>query len=438
MIRKGTVIFLAAAFFLSLFLPFQPAQAADEVVYVVPLEKEVERGLASFLDRAITDAEEAGADAIIFDINTPGGAVNAAHEIAKTLRETELRTVAFVNDDAISAGAFIALYAQEIYMTPDGKMGAAAVIDAAGNMADEKARSSWFTAMTNAAQSKEGRDVQIAQAMVDETIDLPEFNAPEGRLLTLTDEQAAEAGYSDGTVNDLEGVLSKIGMENAEVRSIEPSFLENVARFITNPIIVPILLSIASIGLIVELYSPGFGVAGIMGLSAMMMFFFGHLVAGLAGFEVLILFLIGVALIIAEFFVPGGILGILGLTAIVASILLSGDSVVYMGIALSIALLVAVIGMVVMVKFLGKNLHVLKRIILSDSTNTESGYVSNVNRLELIGKTGVTRTPLRPSGTIVIDDERIDAVTEGGYIDKEKQVKVVKVEGSRIVVREAE
>ncbi|MDG5470856.1 nodulation protein NfeD [Jeotgalibacillus sp. ET6] len=438
MIRKGTVIFLAAAFFLSLFLPFQPAQAADEVVYVVPLEKEVERGLASFLDRAITDAEEAGADAIIFDINTPGGAVNAAQEIARTLRETELKTVAFVNDDAISAGAFIALYAQEIYMTPDGKMGAAAVIDAAGNMADEKARSSWFSSMTNAAQSKEGRDVQIAQAMVDETIDLPEYNAPEGRLLTLTDEQALEAGYSNGTVNDLEGVLSKIGLENAEVRSIEPSFLENVARFITNPIIVPILLSIASIGLVVELYSPGFGVAGIMGLSAMMMFFFGHLVAGLAGFEVLILFLIGIALIIAEFFVPGGILGILGLTAIVASILLSGDSVVYMGIALSIALLVAVIGMVVMVKFLGKNLHVLKRIILSDSTNTESGYVSNVNRLELIGKTGVTRTPLRPSGTIVIDDERIDAVTEGGYIDKEKQVKVVKVEGSRIVVREAE
>ncbi|KIL46042.1 NfeD family protein [Jeotgalibacillus campisalis] len=437
MIRKGTVIFLAIAFLFSLVLPFHSAQAADEVVYVVPLEKEVERGLASFLERAINEAEEADADAIIFDINTPGGAVNAAEEIGKTFRDTDLRTVAFVNDNAISAGAFIALYAEEIYMTPDGKMGAAAVIDAAGNMADEKARSSWFSAMTNAAESA-GRDVEIAQAMVDESIDLPKYNAPAGKLLTLTDSQAEEAGYSNATVGDLEGVLSEIGLENAEIRSIEPSFLENVARFITNPIIVPILLSIASIGLIVELYSPGFGVAGIMGLSAMMMFFFGHLVAGLAGFEVLILFLIGIALIIAEFFVPGGILGILGLTAIVASILLSGDSIVYMGIALSIALLVAVIGMVIMVKFLGKNLHVLKRIILNDSTNTESGYVSNVNRLELIGKTGVTRTPLRPSGTIVIEDERIDAVTEGGYINKDKEVKVVKVEGSRIVVREAE
>ncbi|TDL34500.1 nodulation protein NfeD [Jeotgalibacillus sp. S-D1] len=435
MSRKWTAIFSVAVVLFSLVLAIQPVKASGEIVYVVPLEKEVERGLASFLERAITEAEKAEADAIIFDINTPGGAVNAAEEIAETVSGTELNTVAFVNPNALSAGAFIALNADEIYMAESSKMGAAAIIDSAGNMANEKARSSWYATMTNAAETS-GRDPIYAQAMVETSIDLPEVNAPEGQLLTLTQTQAEEVGYSEGTVADLEEVLANIGLEDAEIRSVEPSFTENIARFITSPMIVPLLLSIASLGFIIELFSPGFGIAGIMGLIAMMMFFFGHLIAGLAGLEVLLLFLIGIALIIAEFFVPGGILGILGLAAVVASILLSGNSIAYMGIALSIALLVAVIGMVIMVKFLGKNLDLLKRIILNDSTSTESGYVSNVNRHELIGKTGLTRTPLRPSGTIVIEDERIDAVTEGGYIDKEKQVKVVKVEGSRIVVRE--
>ncbi|WP_437342313.1 NfeD family protein [Jeotgalibacillus marinus] len=438
MIRKGTVLFLAAAFLFSLIFTFQPVKAADEVVYVAPLEKEVERGLASFLERSIEEAEEASAAAIIFDIDTPGGAVDAADEIAQAFEKTDLRTIAFVNPNAISAGAFIALYADEIYMTNSGKMGAAAVITSSGSDADKKAQSNWLAAMTVAAESSEhNRDPKYARAMADASIDIEDW-APEGELLTLTHSQAFEVGYSEGTVDNLDALLVELGFQNAEVRTIEPSFLENLARFITNPIIVPILLSVASLGLVVELYSPGFGVAGTMGLIALMMFFFGHLVAGLAGFEVMILFLIGVALIIAEFFVAGGILGILGLAAVFVSILLAGNNIVFMGISISIALLVAVIGMVIMVKFLGKNLDLLKKIILRDSTNAESGFVSNVHRHELVGKIGLTRTPLRPSGTIIIDEERIDAVTEGGYINKEKKVRVVKVEGSRIIVREAE
>nr|WP_245153877.1 NfeD family protein [Jeotgalibacillus proteolyticus] len=436
MIRKGTAIFLVLTFFFSLALTIQPVKAADKVVYVVPLEKEVERGLASFLERAINEAEEAGAEAIIFNINTPGGAIDAARDIGQIFTNSEIKKIAFVNPNALSAGAYISLYADEIYMTPSASMGAAAVIDSAGNAADKKTISYWNSAMSSAAESSD-RNPIFARAMADDTVEIPEeYGIVSNGFLTLSSSEARQVGYSEGTEENLDALLSELGYENAEIRNLEPSFLENLARFITNPIVVPILLSVASLGLIVELYSPGFGVAGMMGLTAMMLFFFGHLVAGLAGFEVLILFIIGIGLIIAEFFVPGGILGALGLVAIIASILLAGNSIVYMGIALAIALLVAVIGMVIMVKFLGKNLHLLKKIILSDSTSTESGYVSNVNRVELIGITGITRTPLRPSGTIVIGDERIDAVTEGGYIDKNKQVKVVKVEGSRIVVRE--
>jgi membrane-bound serine protease (ClpP class) len=291
--------------------------------------------------------------------------------------------------------------------------------------------------MKSAAETSH-RDPKYALAMADKTVDLPEVGAADGELLTLDAKTAESVNYSEGTVNSMEDLLQRIGLENAEVVNVEESFAETLARFITNPVVVPILLSLASLGLVVELYSPGFGVAGSIGLASLLLFFYGHLVAGLAGYETLILFIIGIGLIVAEFFLPGGIAGILGLGAVIGSILMAGGNVVTMGISLLIALTVAIIAMVVFVKVFGKRMNFFNKIILKDSTNTESGYVSNVNRLELIGATGVTKTPLRPSGTVIIDDERIDAVTEGGFIAPNRPVKVVKVEGSRTIVREIE
>lgn len=221
----------------------------------------------------------------------------------------------------------------------------------------------------------------------------------------------------------------------ASVDSIDLSFPEKVAVFLTDPLVVTILLSIASLGLVLELFSPGFGFPGIMGITSLILFFYGHLVVGLAGYESLILFAIGILLIIAEFFLPGAIAGILGVITIIGSLLMAGGNIMYMGISILIALLVGIIGMIIMVKVLGKRMKIFKKMVLSDSTNTESGYVSNVNRLDLIGKTGVTMTPLRPAGTISINDERLDVVTEGGYVENGQKVKVIKVEGSRIVVR---
>ncbi|MGF2617136.1 nodulation protein NfeD [Rossellomorea vietnamensis] len=419
-------------------MPFNTeAQGEGDIVFVIPIEKEVEKGLNAFLSRGIDDAREAGADTIVFQIDTPGGLVDAAGNIAKLLDNTEIRTVAFVDNRALSAGAFIALHADEIYMVPNGTMGAAAVIDQAGNSAGEKAQSYWLAAMKSAAETSD-RDPKYALAMADKNVDLPEVGAGKGELLTLDARTAESVDYSEGTVSNMEELLEEIGMKDAEVVSVEETFAEKLARFITNPVVVPILLSLASLGLVIELYSPGFGVAGSVGLASLLLFFYGHLVAGLAGYETLILFIIGVGLIVAEFFLPGGIAGILGIGAIIGSILMAGGDVVAMGTSLLIAIAVAIIAMVVFVKVFGKKMKLFNKIILKDSTSTESGYVSNVNRLELIGTTGITMTALRPSGTIVIDDERIDAVSEGGFIGQNKPVRVVKVEGSRTVVREIE
>ncbi|MCZ8536075.1 nodulation protein NfeD [Paenisporosarcina quisquiliarum] len=416
-----------------LILPSLPVNASE--IYRIPIKDEVEKGLYAFLQRAFEEAEEAGADVVILDINTPGGFVDSAENIAKLMDETPLKTVAFINQNALSAGAFIALHADEIYMVPSGRIGAAKVIDGAGNAAEEKANSAWLTSMKTAAESSD-RDPLYALAMADESIDLPEYRAGEGKLLTLSATEAEEVGYSEGTVASFEALLKELELNKANVTSVNETFAEKVARFVTDPIIVPILLSIASLGLVVELYSPGFGVAGTMGLTAIGLFFFGHMVAGLAGYESILLFVLGVGFIIAEFFLPGAIAGIIGAALIIGSILLAGGNVFHMGIAVLIALMVAIVGMVILMKFFGKNLKLFNKIILKDATDTEHGYVSNVNRYELIGRMAVSMTPLRPSGTIMLDGERIDAVTEGGYVDANKIVKIIKVEGSRTVVRE--
>lgn len=436
-LKKIRRMVLALPFLLALMIMAIPtdSDADNDIVYVVPLENTVEKGLSSFLERAVRSAEEDEAKAIIFEINTPGGAVDAAGEIGKLLTTTPLRTIAFVNKEAISAGAFIALNADEIYMVPGSTMGAAAIIDTQGNAADQKSQSYWLSTMKGAAEQN-GRDPIYAQAMADADIDLPDFGAPKGKLLTLTSDQAFQVKYSEGTVANLDELLVKIGYPNAEVRSVDESFAEKLARFITHPVVVPILLSIGSLGLVLELYSPGFGIPGFMGISSLLLFFYGHLVAGLAGYETLILFVLGVGLIILEFFLPGGIAGIMGFVSILASLFLATDNVVYMGISLLIAIGISILASILLVKVFGKKMKIFRKIVLTDSTSTESGYVSNKNRTELLGLTGYTVTDLRPSGTVLIEDERIDVVSEGSFIPKNKQVKIVKVEGARIVVRE--
>lgn len=436
--RKNKIISYLLVMWMAFLLMFPMTTAfASSKVYHVPIHDEVERGLHAFLERAFKEAEDHYAKAIILDIDTPGGFVNAAGDIAMLMDETSIRTIAYINKDAHSAGAFLALHADEIYMVPNGTIGAAAVIDSAGNAADLKANSAWLAQMKAAAETS-GRDPKYALAMADTNMELPEYRAGGENLLTLSASEALEVGYSEGTVSNFQELLAATDLSESEIVPLEPTFSEKIARFITNPIIVPILLSIASLGLVLELYSPGFGVPGIMGLSSLGLFFFGHMVAGFAGYETLLIFIAGLALVIAEFFVPGGIVGILGGVLIILSLLFAGANVSQMIWAIFIALMVAIIGMVILMKFFGKKMHVFNKLVLKDATTTEDGYVSNVNRIDLLGKVGKTITPLRPAGTMQLGGERIDIVSEGSYIDAGKAVEIIKVEGSRIVVRELE
>lgn len=209
-----------------------------------------------------------------------------------------------------------------------------------------------------------------------------------------------------------------------------------MVEFLTDPIVVTVLLSIAGAAIVYELFSTKFGVSGFIGLFALLLFFYGHFQAGLAGAGTIVLFAAGIVLIFLEFFLPGAISGTLGLAALIASLFLAGENPLYMGISIFISLCFSIALMVVMIKVLGKKMVLFNRMILFDTARKEDGYVSNVNRTDLLGREGTALTVLRPSGTAVFNSERVDVVSEGGFIDQGAKIKVIKVEGVRIVVRE--
>lgn len=436
--RSRFVFFLILLFFLFSFQPLFVSGNDDgkgSLVYVIPIEKEVERGLESFLIRTTNEAKEAGANHIIFEIDTPGGRVDSATQIGKLLQDLDIPTTAFILNEALSAGSYIALNSDTIYMKPNATMGSSGVITSDGNAADEKAQSAWIAAMKSAAEAND-RDPKYAIAMADVDVEIPELNKEKGSFLTLSASDALQVDYAEGIVQNRIELLAELQLSEATIVETETTFAEEIARFVTSPIVIPILLSIASLGLILELYTPGFGVPGTMGIIALILFFYGHIIAGLAGMEAVILLLIGIVLIVLEFFVSGGILGILGVAAVAGSLLLAGYDLLHMSVSLSIALIVAIVAAFILFKWIGTERGVFKKIILRDRTMTELGYVSGEERSELLGQKGKTVTPLRPSGTAVFQDERIDVVSEGGFIERGKDVIIVKVESYRVVVRE--
>ncbi|MFS0879381.1 NfeD family protein [Metabacillus niabensis] len=425
------------AIILALFNSSQSIIKADtgNEVFVIKLEGTVEKGLSQYIKKAISEAKSNNVSQIVLEIDTLGGEVEAALEIADSLRASDIPITAFINKRAISAGAYIALNADDIYMAPGSKIGSAAIITGDGNAADDKSQSLWLAEMKEAAEHN-GRDPKFALAMVDKEIDLPEYGAAKGDLLTLETKQAKDVGYSEGTVENIHELLEQKKLSTDAITYADEGLAVKIARFLTNPVVVPILLSIGSLGLVAELYSPGFGLPGLTGLTSLLLFFYGHYVAGLAGMEAIVFFVLGIAFIVAELFVPGGILGVLGFVSIVASLYIASGNVMNMTISLLIAFVIAIVASILLVKVFGKRMKLFNKFILRDSTNTKSGYVSNKSRNDLIGKEGTALTILRPSGTALIIDERVDVVSEGTYIEKGQKIKVVKVEGSRIVVRE--
>ena len=446
------------------------AEADDGAVHVAGIRGPIDLGLAPYLDRVLDDAADAGAAAVLLEIDTPGGRLDAVLQMQDALVDTPVRTIAFVEGRALSAGALVAIASDEAYVAPGATLGAATPVLDGGEPADAKTVSAVRATFAATAQAT-GRDPQTAEAMVDPDVAVDGL-VGSGELLTLTAEQAVDIGYAAGLAADRAAVLDAAGLASAPVVETAPRPAESLARLLTHPAVASLLVTVAILLLIADLAIGGIGITSVFALGAFALFFWGHLVAGLAGWEELALVAVGLTLIVVEVLVvPGlGLPGLLGLAALVGGLSmaqLSRDLVtsaqlqraaVVGGVALT-AVIVGLLGAVrlllrygpahalVLDTQLGSGKPVTERatggwvrwfggndlVLAGGERDPESDEWDDERALD--GRRGIAVTALRPSGLAEIDGARVDVVTSGEYVSAGEPVEVVRDDGYRRVVR---
>ncbi len=418
-------------------------------VLVVKIASEIDPRTNRYTELALEEATDWNADIIILELDTYGGLVTDADEIRTRLLEYEIPIWTFINKDAASAGALIAIATDSIYMAPGASIGAATVVQQTGEAAPDKYQSYMRSIMRSTAEAN-GRDPRIAEAMVDENLEI-EGVSKQGEVVTFSTSEAIKWGFAEAQVRSIEEILERNGVTDYEIKTFELSTTEKIVSIFINPFISGILILIIIGGLYFELQTPGIGFPLLAAVIALVLYLVPYYLNGLADHWEIILFFVGIALIAAEIFViPGfGIAGISGFILTLGSLILimiGNDWFDFEFVAVSQvfkALLTATAGMlggVVLIVFGGIRFAESKafnRVALQDTQDRKKGYTSSFREQSLIGLTGVSYTVLRPSGKVMIADNIYDAYTRGEYIAQGEQIVVTEDTGSTLKVRKA-
>lgn len=299
-----------------------PADAGSPVVYVVPIDGPIEPGVGHFLERSLADAADAGATTVILEINTPGGRLDTVLEMRDAILDSPVHVVAFVNREAFSAGALITIAANDIWLAPGAVFGAATPIIGT-ETADAKTIAAVRSTFRATAETR-GRDPVIAEAMVDPAVAIDGLDSAT-TLLSLSSDQALQWNYAEGTATSRDDLLGQLGLAGSEVREVSPALVETAVRWITEPAVASLLILLGIFLIVADGLFGGFGVAALAGVACLGLFFWGHQLASLAGWEDLTLILLGIGLIAVEVFViPGfGFAGIAGILALGSGLFLS-------------------------------------------------------------------------------------------------------------------
>lgn len=432
-------------------------------VVVVPLQGEVSPSLLMFLRRALKVAESSGASAIIFEMNTYGGRLDSADEISSVLNRATIPTYTFINSNAGSAGALLALATQHIYMAPVSAIGAAAPVLPTGEDLPVTAREktiSYWSALIRGSALKNGHNPDVGEAFMNKDKEVKIGDRvvhAKGTLLTLNAQEAAEKIngkplLADGIADSVVDLMQKAGLKGKET-SLGPTGFEQLAFWITA--LAPLLLLGGILGAYLEFKIPGATLPGIISGICFALFFLGHYLAGLAGWEVVALFVLGVVLVIIEilFFAHSTIVfGLVGVFLILASLFWAmidrypGETFFPTGRALAMPLFnlfLALVGAGIVISLLAKYLprtSVYRRFAL-ETSNPPGPSLAGIPRefataLDLTpGAEGVSLSILRPSGKARFRDQTIDVVTQGEFIPPNTSVTVVRRDGMRVVVR---
>lgn len=403
---------------------------AQHLIYKIPVKGEIDPGLVKLVRKGISEAEKDGADIIVFEIDTYGGLVDSAIKIKDSIFTMKIPSITYVSGRAWSAGALIALAGEKLVMKKGTSIGAAET-----RPREEK----YISALRKefkATAERRGRNSELAAAMVDSDLVIKGI-IDKNKLLTLTAKETIEHNISDLVTKDFKSMLTEFKYIEPEIITVKLSTREKLARFIINPTVSGVLLTVAFIALIFEALAPGWGIGGTIGLFALGLFFSGYITFDFAGWGLIILFLVGIILMAMEIFIiPGfGVTGIGGIIAVLLSLYFTFPAPEVALRVLAVVMILSVVGTIIIIKYFGRS-HFWQHISLGESQTKESGYVAHYAQDNLEGKRGEALTPLRPAGIALIENKRFDVVSEGGFIGKGKMIEVVEVSGNRIVVKQ--
>lgn len=416
--------------------------AAD--VYYVPIKGTIDAGLARFVERAVSEANSRNVRYIVVEINTFGGRIDAATQIKDALLSARAPVAVYINRRAISAGALISFACDRIIMAPGSSIGAATAVDQSGEKVSEKVQSFMRSEMRSAAEQN-NRNGHIAEAMVDERIAITGL-VDSTQLLTLTATEAVKWHMADTVLPSLAATYAMLGINPAEVRAQSISWSEELVRFLTDPIVSSLLLTLGFLGLIFEIKTAGWGIGGTVSLIALTLFFGSNIVADLASVTELLLFGAGIILLLLEAFViPGfGVTGLLGMGLVAWALfqMLLGDyptaqDLQHAIIGVVMSIFGIIVAFAVTIRYLPQS-RWWNRIALGTSLSKSAGVRSSVNAESLVGSEGIAVSDLRPAGKVAVQERVLDVVTEGGYISRDTPVTIITVVGNRVVVRRSE
>lgn len=429
-----------------------PAKRRTEVV-VIPVRTEIARPVLYILRRGLKEAIEQKADVVVLDIKTPGGALDVTFDILEALEKFPGKTVAFVNNEAMSAGAFISAMTDEIWFTPDGVIGAAAPVTSTGQDVDKTMKlkvTSYLKARMRAISEGKGYRGQVISAMIDADTELKigdKVLKEKGELLSLTATEAS-ATYGEpaqpllaaGIAKNVEALLSsKYGVGGYVVKTLEITWSERLAVLLNS--VSPVLLGLGLLALFIEFKTPGFGAFGITGIALLAVVFLGNFVAGLSGHEPILVFALGVLLVGIElFFFPGTVaMALTGLILMLGSLLwsmadiwpdqplvLSSDLLLVPMQKLLLALLIAGVGLALVSRFLPHG-WIWNRLAVSGAVRGAGVPAERVQQQEsLVGREGVAATDLFPSGQVDVGGRRYEARLEVSFAKAGTPVRVVR------------
>ena len=460
-------IFYSIAIFLLLFsntlFAQEKAEKKEVVIYRININSEINPTSHIYLINGLKEANAMNADAILLHLNTYGGALVDADSMRSAILYNPIPVYVFIDNNAASAGALIAIASKEIYMREGASIGAATVVDGASGEPMTDKYQSYMRSIIRATAEAHGkkaiingndtvyewiRDPKIAEAMVDERIYIPNV-VDSGKVLTLTAQEAVKLGFCDGIAENVNEVITQyMGYKDYKLAEYRPTLLDNLKGFLMNPAFQAVLIMIIIAGIYFELQTPGVGFPTFAAVGAAILYFTPLYLDGLVQNWEIIVFIIGIVFVFLEIFVfPGfGISGILGILCIGVGLvfaLLNNNYFSFKEVQMpdiSRAFLTVLSGLVlgfIIIFWLSTRIGekgMFRKVALI--TDLENAGSVDPEIHGLIGKTGTAMTVLRPSGKIMIDNEMYDAVSNQGFIETGRNVKVVRFENMQLYVEE--